>query len=192
MIEVEKLNPLNRSTRGEFLSLLKSSNFTAVSGHVFFDHNGDRSLDFSIINFQYGRFVRIGTVDLEGRVTYFNNVSILYMGGTREKPRELAVKQLIEILFFTAMMIICVSLTIVFLCVSLAFFVCYHRKHPVIKGSSFIFLVLMLLRIACLSVSMIPRSLENIFPSSEICILKFAIMNIGYAMIMSTLMVRVM
>lgn len=75
-------------------------------------------------------------------------------------------------------------------CLLLIIFTCYFKKHRVIKASSAIFLILMLVGVISLSMSLIPRALENSVRSSLCCISDLWFANIGYFLMIGTLLVR--
>jgi hypothetical protein len=55
--------------------------------------------------------------------------------------------------------------------------------------SSSMFLILMLIGVISLSISVIPRSLENSYQTSLFCISELWLSNIGYLLIIGTLLV---
>lgn len=189
MIEDLELNPLDQDNRELFLKVLKRVNFTGVSGTVNVDDNGDRAIPFSIINFQATRIVRVGDIDLRGNVTYVPNEHIIYMGGTTTRPLDSPIRPLVKISTSIVFTLLSISVAITLLCFILMIIVLCYRNHPVIRASSFPFLIIMLIGIVCIAMSTIPRTLENVCPSTAICIGEFFLVNFGYSLIMTTLMV---
>ncbi len=189
MIEVLDLDPMEMENRELFLETLKNVSFLGVSGNVSVDRNGDRLAPFDIINFQGDQIVRIGSITVDGQVNYFPNITILYTGGTEMKPLDLSIRPLIKISRSTLIGMIGGSTTCTILCLILICFTCYFKRHPVIKASSPMFLILMLIGIISLSISVILRSLENSLQSSLFCISELWLANIGYFLIIGTLLV---
>ena len=189
MIEVFKLDPMKMENREIFLKTLKNVRFRGVSGEVSVDENGDRIAPFTIVNFQGDQIVRIGSISIDGEVTYFPNVTILYNGGTTTKPIDFPIRPLIKIRPSIIIVIIIISVICTILCLVLIYWTCSHRRHDVIKASSSLFLQLMLIGVIVLSMSIIPRALENSFQSSISCVSELCLSNIGYVLIIGTLLV---
>ncbi len=189
MIEVLDLDPMEMENRELFLETLKNVSFLGVSGNVSVDQNGDRLAPFDIVNFQGDQIVRIGSITVDGQVNYFPNITILYTGGTEMKPLDLSIRPLIKISRSTLIGMIGGSTTCTILCLILICFTWYFNKHCVIKASSPMFLILMLIGVISLSISVIPRSLENSRQSSLFCISELWLANIGYFLIIGTLLV---
>ena len=190
MIEEMKLDPMEMENRQLFLQILQNITFQGVSGKVSVDQNGDRPVHmFDIVNFQGDQLVKIGSISDDGQVTYLQNVPIIYMGNTSTKPLDLPIRPLIKIHHSAVIGMIVGSIGCIILCLALIFFTCYFRKHPVMKASSPIFLVLMLIGVLGLAMSVIPRTLENHLPSPWLCISEFWLTNIGYPLIIGTLLV---
>ena len=189
MIEVLHLDPMIIENRDFYLEILKNVSFTGVSGHVSVDQNGDRLALFSIVNFQGDQIVRLGSISVDGQVNYFPNMTILYSGGTEKKPLDFPIRPLIKISRSVVIAMLIGSITCIILCLILIIFTCYFNKHRVIKASSVIFLILMLIGVISLSMSIIPRALENSVQSSLYCISELWFANIGYLLIIGTLLV---
>jgi ABC-type branched-subunit amino acid transport system substrate-binding protein len=82
MIEVLHLNPMKMENRELYLAVLKNVSFLGVSGHVSVDQNGDRLAPFDIVNFQHDQIIKIGSITVDGRVSYLPNVKIMYRDET--------------------------------------------------------------------------------------------------------------
>lgn len=189
MIERLNMNPMILKNRDLFLDILKNTSFFGVSGAVKVDYNGDRILPFDIVNFQGNRIVKIGSISNNGQVRFMNHVPILYMGGTRTKPLDLPVRSRIELSTAIIYGMITGSILCTLLCLTLVVFTCYFRENPVIKGSSSIFLCLMLTGVISLALSIVPRALENSSSTPLLCISELFLANIGYSLIIGTLLV---
>lgn len=189
MIEVLHLDPMAMENRELYLETLKNVSFIGVSGHVSVDQNGDRLAPFSIVNFQGDQIVRIGSIGIDGQVDYFPNMTILYSGGTNQKPLDFPIRPLIPISRPVIIAMIIGSITCTILCLALMVFTCYFKKHRVIKASSAIFLILMLIGVISLSMSIIPRTLSNSIRSTFCCISDLWLANIGYFLIIGALLV---
>lgn len=189
MIEINQSNPMDQKHRELFLETLKRVNFTGVTGQVFVDHNGDRMIGFAIVNFQNGSVVPVGHVDLTGRVTYSENISTLYGGGTHEKPQDLPAQPLLSIPKSIGYIMFAFTISLFAFCWLTIGTLIWYRNESIIRASSFIFLLLMLIGIVFISSCMMFRILENILLTKWMCISEFVSMNIGYSLVMTTLMV---
>ncbi|CAF0946657.1 unnamed protein product [Didymodactylos carnosus] len=191
MIEVLHLNPMETENRELYLAVLKNVSFLGVSGRINVDENGDRQAPFEIVNFQHGQIVHIGTITADGVVNYFSNVKVLYTGGVEEKPLDLPIRPIVKISFSALIGMIGGSVICTLLCFALIVFTFYFNKHPVVKASSPTFLILMLIGVICLATSIIPRTLENYRQSSTLeCISELWFANIGYSLIIGTLLLK--
>lgn len=162
MIEVLQLDdPMQMKNRETYLEVLKNVTFLGVSGNVSVDQNGDRLAPFEIINFQQDQLIKIGTIDIDGKVIYYPNVKIMYTGGTWTKPLDLPTRSIIAIPYSVVIGMIGGSSVCTILSLIMIAFTCYFKNHPVIKASSIRFLISMLIGVICLAVSIIPRALEN-------------------------------
>jgi ABC-type branched-subunit amino acid transport system substrate-binding protein len=189
MIEVLQLDPMEMNNREIFLATLKNVNFLGVSGYVSVDENGDRLAPFDIVNFQHEQIVKVGSITIDGQVSYLPQMRIMYTGGTETKPLDMPIRPLIKISLSTLIGIIGGSITCTIFCLILIFFTCYFKQHPVIKASSSMFLVLMVIGTISLAVSVIPRTLESYRQSHVLCISELWLANIGYTLIIGTLLV---
>ena len=190
MIEVMNLDPMKKEHRDLYLSILQNISFEGVSGHVRIDENGDRPVSsYDIVNFQQDRLVKIGSVSADGQVTYLPDTKTMYMSGTNTKPLDMSLRPLVKINNSAVIGMIVGSSGCIILCLVLMIFTCYFRNHPVMKASSSIFLILMLIGVLSLAVSVIPRTLENHHPTPLICISELWLSNVGYSLIIGTLLV---
>jgi hypothetical protein len=189
MIEVLHLDPMKIENRELYLAVLKNVSFLGVSGYVSVDENGDRLAPFDIVNFQHDQIVTIGSITVDGQVSYLPHIQIMYTGGTETKPLDLPIRPLVKISRSTLIGMIAGSAVCTMLCLTLIIFTCYFNQHPVIKASSSTFLILMLIGVICLAISVIPRTLETYCQSSVICISELWLVNIGYSLIIGTLLV---
>jgi hypothetical protein len=189
MIEVLHVDPMKIENRELYLGVLKNVTFLGVSGRVSVDMNGDRIAPFDIVNFQQDQIVTIGKIAADGQVKYLPNAQIMYTGGTTTKPLDLPIRPLVKISRSIIIGTIGGSIMCTILCVSLIVFTCYYKQHPVIKASSSPFLILMLMGVLCLSTSVIARALESQHQSSLSCVGELWLTNIGYSLIIGTLLV---
>ncbi len=189
MIEVLQLDPMEMENRERFLAVLKNVTFLGVSGHVRVDENGDRLAPFDIVNFQHDQIVKIGSITVDGQVSYLPQINIMYTGNTETKPHDLPVRPLIKISRSILIGMTGGSVVCTMLCLISITFTCYFKQHPVVKASSATFLVLMLVGIMSLAISVIPRTLETYRQSSALCISELWLANIGYSLVIGTLLV---
>lgn len=190
MIEVLNIDPMKMENRDLYLSILQNTTFEGVSGHVQLDQNGDRPVNlYDIVNFQQDRLVKIGSISADGQIAYLPDVEIIYMTGTNRKPLDLPLRPLVKINDSVVIGMIVGSSACIVLCLGLIIFTCYFRNHPVMKASSSIFLIVMLIGVLSLAVSVIPRTLENHHPTPFVCISELWFSNIGYSLIIGTLLV---
>jgi hypothetical protein len=189
MIEMLHLDPMKIENRQLYLEVLKNVSFLGVSGHVSVDKNGDRLAPFDIVNFQHDQIVKIGSITVDGQVSYLPDIKIMYTGGTETKPLDLPIRPLIKISRSILIGMIVGSTTCTLLCLALIVFTLYFHRHPVIKGSSSTFLILMLIGVISLAVSVIPRTVVSYRQSSALCISELWLANIGYSLIVGTLLV---
>ncbi|CAF1079678.1 unnamed protein product [Rotaria sordida] len=78
MIEVLHLDPIQIENRELYLAILKNVTFLGVSGYVSVDQNGDRVAPFDIVNFQHDQIVKIGSITIDGQVSYLPHVKIIF------------------------------------------------------------------------------------------------------------------
>lgn len=190
MIEDLHVNPSDRENRELFLKVLKKVNFTGVTGRVFVDHNGDRTLDFVINNFQENQIVEVGKVYQNGTISYAENKKVYYMGGILLKPSDLPTRSLITISLWIVEIFISLCLLIIVLCWALIITVLLRRNHPIIKKSGFFFLIMILVGIVFLAIAMILRTLESHFATKALCIADVTIINAGYSLVIASLLVN--
>jgi hypothetical protein len=136
MIEVLHLDPMKLENRELYLEVSKNVSFLGVSGNVSVDENGNRLAQFDIVNFQHDQIVKIGSITVDGQVSYLPHINIMYTGGTEMKPLDIPIRSLVKISRSTLIGMIVGSTTCTLLCLTLTAFTCYFNRHPVIKASS--------------------------------------------------------
>ncbi|CAF0984126.1 unnamed protein product [Didymodactylos carnosus] len=191
MIEKDKIDPTLEENRSSYLSILKNISFSGVSGIVSVDRNGDRSpASFDILNFQNDSLVKIGSITGEGYLTSFNETAVIYMHGNRIKPLDLPSRPIIKISRWIMISMITGSIICTILSLFMIILTYSLRQTPVFKASSPTFLILMLIGVGCLTLSVVPRSLEGLFSTSTVvCILDLWLANISYTLIIGTLLI---
>ncbi|XP_044174474.1 atrial natriuretic peptide receptor 1-like [Acropora millepora] len=70
-----------------FLKYLTNRSFEGISGYIYIDSHGDRSLSLQLKNFQNGKMLSIASFFMEtGKLQFGSNVTLLWPGGSTVAP----------------------------------------------------------------------------------------------------------
>jgi hypothetical protein len=176
--------------KSAFLDIMKGVSFDGVTGRIVVDQRGDRQLaPFDLVNIQGSEVVTVGTVSFDGHVSFFPDRPLQYMGGSKaaDTPaRYLQEIPLVERVVLTVLTGVLLGL------VGLALLVLYaFRKEAVFKAASPPFLGLVLVGVATLVASMVPRVYENYKGGSvKGCVAEVFLTNFGYTLIAGSLLLK--